>query len=147
MPRQTTSGARLVFEASSLIELERRKLLRKLTSLGSRVVIPIRVARDINNPNVPKSSPLRQWLQQHSSVITRFQTAAENELYMRLLVTRRKLGDGEDSAIAIAFCRALTLVVEDQAARQVAEELGMVCKSVKDVFPPAPKQARLLFVI
>lgn len=105
-----------VFDASSLINMERS---RKIGKLKGQVLIPEKVAIEINQPN----TPLHRFISRFHQVITQFQNN-EKEEYLSI---RSQVGidDGEAAAIAIAIKRKLPLVIEDRKGKTKAENHGI----------------------
>lgn len=122
----TSASEQYVFDASSLIELERSNNLRILDGLGSRARVPQRVAREVNK----EGTPLRRWLIRNPRNITKFAIPREGELYLKLMGSK-SIDDGEAAAIAIAANRGWTLVTDDRPAKKAAIGLGVVCLSTK----------------
>jgi len=109
---------RYVFESSSLINLERRKMVRRLPPPGRQIIVPQKVAEEVRK----KGSPLAKWLSQRRARTENF-VGNESAVYLRL---RRQtaIHDGEASAIAIASCRKYTLVI-DETNRAVLRKAGI----------------------
>lgn len=109
----------VVFDSSSLIELERMKELRILSYV--RVCVPEKVAEEVNQ----KGSDLARWINKNRNRIARM-LPAESRTYMGLMVqSDPAIDDGEAVAIAIASHRGLELVIEDGAGRKAARNLGL----------------------
>ena len=109
-----------VFNASSLINLERNKSLRVLEQLAQsrRLVIPDRVAREVNAPR----NPLESWLSRNRKTVTGL-LPEEGTLYLQYLrQTHPKIHDGEAAALAVAAHRGCTVVIDDRSALQKAAE-------------------------
>jgi predicted nucleic acid-binding protein len=114
-----------VFDASSLIQLERRKLLKILTELGDRVEIPERVKREVNTAR----SDLEGWLRKNPGRVARFLTV-EHSLYYQFIIQRDpSIGDGEAAAMATALNRGHVLVIDDATPRSKAQSHGVTCLS------------------
>jgi predicted nucleic acid-binding protein len=115
------------FDASSLIELERRPGGRGLKDMpgypGSWLVIPSRVAKQINNRRAPKETS--DWLARGK--VADFVSDHEAREFMRIRVQERLLEDPDIQGIVIAYHRGCTYVVDDGRARTVAESLGVRC--------------------
>ncbi|MCJ7619885.1 MAG: hypothetical protein MUP64_06680 [Anaerolineae bacterium] len=84
MPNATDIEATVmyVFNASSLINLERARSLRVLDKLAQnqRLVIPDRVAREVNAPR----KPLENWLRRNRRSVTDL-LPQESSLYLQYL--------------------------------------------------------------
>jgi predicted nucleic acid-binding protein len=122
MPNATDIEATVmyVFNASSLINLERAGSLRVLDKLAQnqRLVIPDRVAREVNAPR----KPLENWLRRNRRSVTDL-LPQESSLYLQYLrQTHPKIHDGEAAALAVAAHRGCTVVVDDRSALQKAAE-------------------------
>lgn len=115
-----------VFDASSLINIERKRKLGKLRKSKGAVLIPEKVAREVNVPN----SPLHRFINRYPQVITSFQPN-EEEAYLRI---RSQLGidDGEAAAIAVALKRKLPLVIDDIKGKTKSENHGIRTLSWQD---------------
>ena len=114
------AGEVYVFNASSLINLERHRSLRVLEELAQnrRLVIPDRVAREVNAPR----NPLENWLRRNRKTVTGL-LPEEGTLYLQYLrQTHPKIHDGEAAALAVAAHRGCTVVVDDRSALQKAAE-------------------------
>jgi len=108
-----------VFDACSLINIERNKKMTWLRKRKGEVLIPDKVAFEVNQPN----SPLHRFISRYPGIVTQFQNNEEEE-YLRI---RRQAGIhvGEAAAIAIALKRNLPLVTDDKRGKAKAEELGI----------------------
>ena|SRR3972149_6706596 len=108
-----------VFDASSLINIERNKKIGHLRSRKGAILIPEKVAAEVNTPR----SPLHRFISKYPHVVTPFQNNEEDE-YLR---TRSQVGidDGEAAAIAIASKRNLPLVIDDKKGKAKAENHGI----------------------
>jgi len=104
-----------VFDASSLINIERNKKIGRLRRRKGAVLIPEKVALEVDMPN----SPLHRFISKYPDVVTPFQNSEEEE-YLR---TRSQVGidDGEAAAIAVALKRKLPLVIDDRKGKTKAE--------------------------
>jgi predicted nucleic acid-binding protein len=114
------SNVTYVFNASSLINLERTKSLRVLEQLAQnrRLVIPERVAREVNAPR----KPLENWLRRNRKSVTGL-LPQESTLYLKYLRQRHPMiHDGEAAALAVAAHRGCTLVIDDRSALNKATE-------------------------
>jgi predicted nucleic acid-binding protein len=129
----------LVFDAASLIGLEDRRRLKRLTQLGARVKIPLRVQREVAKPG----TALRHWLERHPNTVIHFNLPREEDMYLDLLRDHPGLGDGEAQAIAIAYVRGWTLVTEDKLPTRIATDLEIPVINVDKLFPPPASQPPL----
>jgi hypothetical protein len=120
------------FDASSLIEIERRSGGRGLRDMpdypGSWLVIPSRVAKQVNSRGAPKET--REWLA--IGRVADFISGQEAREFMRIRVQERLLEDPDVQGIVIAFHRGCTYVVNDGRARTVAEALGVRCINARN---------------
>jgi len=100
-----------IFDASSLINIERRGQMRHLRARHSEVIVPEKVAEEVKVPG----SPLYTFLKRYPGIITGFTSQEEN----RYLEIRGQQGihDGEASAITLALSRQLPLVIDESAKR------------------------------
>jgi len=108
-----------VFDASSLINIERNRKIGKLRRAKGAVLIPEKVAKEVNMPN----SPLHRFINRYPQVVTPFQ-ANEEEVYLKV---RSQIGidDGEAAAIAVALKRSLPLVIDDMKGKNKSENHGI----------------------
>lgn len=106
---------RYVFDASSLINIERNRKMTQLRRRRGEILIPEKVASEVNIPN----SPLHGFISRYPQVITSFQNSEEEE-YLRVR-SQAGIHDGEAAAIAIASKRNLTLVIDDNKGKTKAE--------------------------
>lgn len=104
-----------LFDSSSLINIERNKKMTILRKRRGEVLIPEKVAAEVNQPN----TPLHRFISKFYQVVTQFQNNEEGE-YLRV---RSQVGidDGEAAAIAIAIKRRLSLVIDDKKGKEKAE--------------------------
>lgn len=116
----------LVFDASSLINIERNRKITLIRKLKEQILIPEKVAQEVNLPN----SPLHRFILRYPDVVTPFQHNEEEE-YLRI---RSQVGidDGEAAAIAIALTRDLPLVIDDKKGRAKAGGHGIKTASWED---------------
>jgi len=130
MAQQRTNESPYVFDASSLINLERQNKLWHLSQHGDLVVIHPRIAKEVTrNPR----SGLAEWIAKHPSSITYTFLPQENELYFRLRQQKiPKIHDPEAIAIAIAWYRKGILVCDDNPARQKASHQGVTCLTANE---------------
>jgi predicted nucleic acid-binding protein len=110
-----------VFDASSLIEIERKRFMSQLRRRHSEVVVPQKVADEVGG----KGTPLGRFIRSYPDVVTRFQ-ASEGYEFLRI---RSQVGihDGEAAAIAVALSRDFPLVIEDKRGRTRATSHGVTC--------------------
>jgi len=103
-----------LFDSSSLINIERHKKMTILRRRRGEVLIPEKVAVEVNQPN----TPLHRFISKFHQVVTKFQNNEEEE-YLRV---RSQVGidDGEAAAIAIAIKRRLSLVIDDKKGKEKA---------------------------
>lgn len=108
-----------LFDSSSLINIERNKKMTILRKRRGEVLIPEKVAQEVNQPN----TPLHRFISKFHQVVTQFQKNEEDE-YLRV---RSQIGidDGEAAAIAMAVKRRLPLVIDDKKGREKAEHHGV----------------------
>jgi len=108
-----------VFDSSALINIERNNKITALRSRRGEILIPEKVAIEVNQPN----SPLHRFVSRYKQVITEFQNNEEE----KYLIVRSQVGidDGEAAAIAIALNRQLPLVIDDKKARTKAGSHGI----------------------
>ena len=128
MDQQGTNESPYVFDASSLINLERQNKLWHLSEHGDLVVIHQRIAKEVTrNPR----SDLAVWISRHPDKITRTFLPQESELYIRLRQQKTpKIHDPDAIAIAIAWYRKGILVCDDNPALQKANHYGVVYLTV-----------------
>lgn len=108
-----------VFDSSSLINIERGKKMTILRRRKDEVLIPEKVAAEVNQPN----TPLHRFVSNFRETITQFEKDEEEE-YLRV---RSQVGidDGEAAAIAIAIKRHLLLIIDDRKAKEKADKHGV----------------------
>lgn len=115
-----------LFDSSSLINIERNKKMTILRRRRGEVLIPEKVATEVNQPN----TPLRRFISKFHQVVARFENNEEDE-YLRV---RSQVGidDGEAAAIAMAIRRRLPLVVDDKKGKEKAKNHGIQTLSWQD---------------
>jgi predicted nucleic acid-binding protein len=115
-----------LFDSSSLINIERSKKMTVLRKRRGEVLIPEKVAAEVNQPN----TPLHRFISKFYQVVIQFQNNEEQE-YLRV---RSQIGidDGEAAAIAMAIKRQLPLVIDDKKGREKAENHGVRILSWQD---------------
>ena len=130
MEQQETKESPYVFDASSLINLERQDRLWHLSEHGGLVVIHQRIAKEVTkNPR----SGLAGWIAKHPSGITYTFLPQESELYIRLRQQKSpKIHDPEAIAIAIAWYRKGFLVCDDNSALQKANHHDVACLTANE---------------
>ena len=98
-----------VFDASSLINIERTRRMRVLRSVKGAILIPERVGREVNVPG----SALRRFILAYPDVVTPFVSVGERHEYLRFCSQLRVIHEGEASAMAIALSRKKCLVIDE----------------------------------
>lgn len=108
-----------LFDSSSLIDIERRNKMTILRRRRGEVLIPEKVAGEVEQPH----TPLDRFISKFSQVVSQFQNAEEKE-YLRI---RKQEGihDADAAAIAMAINRKLPLVIEDKKAKAKAKNHGV----------------------
>ena len=107
---------RYVFDASSLINIERNRKITQLRRRRAEVLIPEKVAEEVQQPNTPLGRFINKYYHQ---VVINFE---ENEEYEYLRIRGQKdIHDGEATVIAIAVSRRLPIVIDDVAGRNKAK--------------------------
>lgn len=117
---------RYVFDSSSLINLERSRDLKRLSTPGNSLIVPSRVAKEVSKG----TSPLATWLRKGN--VANFIVDGENQLFMKIRVQEKLLSDADIQGIVIAQQRKATYVVDEAAAKRVAETLGVRCLKTND---------------
>lgn len=115
-----------VFDACSLIYIERNNHMRNLRRRCTEVILPAKVAEEVQQPG----QPLTRFLDRYPDVVCQFTPAEEN----RYLEIRGQPGidDGEAAAITLALSRDTPLVIDDQRGRAKAENHGLRCLGWQD---------------
>lgn len=108
-----------VFDSSSLIFIERARLLGRLRKRHTEIILPEKVAEEVRQPG----SPLKNFLKRYASVVVSF-SGPEEEKYLEIRA-QPGIDDGEAAAMAIALVRRVTLVIEDKKGRQKAQNHGV----------------------
>ncbi|MFH1672557.1 MAG: DUF3368 domain-containing protein [Pseudomonadota bacterium] len=98
----------IIADTSSLIALERIKLLPILCEIYSELVVPEAVINEFGNLSLPCCS-IRK---------------VESTL-IKLLKTNLNLGKGESEVIALAHQTGLVVIIDDLKARNAAENMGL----------------------
>jgi predicted nucleic acid-binding protein len=101
-----------VFDASSLINIERSRRMRVLRSVKGAILIPERVGREVN----VLGSALRRFIRACPGVVTPFASLEEEHEYLRFC-RQRVIDEGEASAMAIALSRKKTLVIDERETK------------------------------
>lgn len=117
-----------VFDASSLINIERTGKMAYLRRRREEILIPEKIAKEVNLPQ----SPLHRFLIRYPEVVTSFQNGEDEEyLWIRSQVG---IDDGEAAAMAIALKRKFTLVIDerDTKANGKAKNHGIKTLSWKE---------------
>jgi len=109
----------LIFDASSLINIERTGNLGFIKKRKDSIIIPGGVYSEVNLPH----SPLLNFIQRNPEMIAFFEPTEEEE-YLRI---RSQIGihKGEAAAIALAVCRQLPLAIDDKNGKLKAESHGV----------------------
>ena len=116
-----------IFDASSLINLERQNKLWHLSEHGDLVVIHHRTAKEV----AKSRTDLAEWISKHPDRITYTFLTEEGKLYIRLRQQKiPKVQDPDAIAIAIAWYRKGILVCDDTAALQKANHYSVTCLTV-----------------
>jgi hypothetical protein len=129
-----------VFDASSLIELERRPNGRGLRDMpdypGKWLVIPSKVAKQVDSQGAPAET--KNWIANGKPAT--FTGSDEARMFMRIRVQERLLEDADIQGIVIAYHRKGTYVVEEGRAKTLAKSLAIRCISgttfLSEVQPP-----------
>lgn len=120
-----------VFDASSLIELERRRNGKGLKDMPDRpgrwLVVPLKVARQMNSKGAPIET--RAWLASGQAAV--FTCDDERRQFMKIRVQEKLLEDADIQGVVIAYHRKCTYVVDEGKARMVAKTLGVRCISAR----------------
>jgi len=105
-----------VIDSSSLINIERNVGITVLERRKGAILLPEQVANEVAfDPKVPKTDPVRKFVESNPQVVTRFQDNEEEE-YLRI-VSQPGIGPGESSAMAIALKRKLPLIIDEKETR------------------------------
>ena len=122
-----------VLETSAAINLERANRLHRLPPPGYEIIVPFAVAREMNpeNPGTPAST--KNWL---SKGRIAHSTPKEESLY-RELILNPAVDDGEAQAMAVAYYRDATLVIDEKKTGEVwriARSYGIPCITSEDLW-------------
>ena len=123
-PKTINSG--YVVDTSAIINLERSNQLIGFELPGDWIIVPSAVARELNPNYHGTPEATKRWLQKGK--ISKF--TSDEELLYRKLILHPSVDDGEAQAIAMAFCRKKTLVIDEKRKGQVweiAESYGIRC--------------------
>jgi len=115
-----------VFDSSSLIDIEHSRYLRRLRPPGNFLVVPSRVAKEVNR----RGSPLATWL--NRGKVADFVVDSEGQLFLMLRRRERLLSDADIQGVVIAHHREGTYVVNEKAASRVAQSLGVECLNAEE---------------
>lgn len=121
---------RSVFDSSSLINIKNKHKMNIIRSRIRNIIIPRKVADELTCPDVSRSDPLCRFVLNYPSVIVQLQGNEEVE-YLRVR-SQTGIHNGEAAAITIAMNRNLPLVVDDQKAKEKAENHGVNVLSSED---------------
>lgn len=120
-----------VFDASSLINIERNKKMKELRERKGSILIPEKIAFEVAfNSKIPSTAPLKKFVPDHPELVAKF-TQDEEDEYLQLR-SETGIDDGEAAAIAVAYKRKLPLVIEDEMGKTKAQSLGIPTKSWKE---------------
>ena len=111
-----------VFDASSLIKIERENRMDDLRRRHADVLIPEKVAEEVSR--IP-GKPLRRFVRGYPQVVSKFEPDEAIE-YLKIL-RQQGMDEGESAAIAIAAHRHLPVVIEEKRGRAKAAEYGVGC--------------------
>jgi len=129
--KPATESPCYVFDASSLIELEGpdgKGLKHMLDRPGKWLVVPSKVAREVNSKSAPANTT--NWLR--SGKLSKFNVDSEGTLFMKIRTQETLLSDADIQGIVIAYHRKGTYVVEEAKARTIAKNLGIRCLKAKE---------------
>jgi len=115
-----------VFDASSLLSIEKAKRMPALRARRDEVVFPEKVAAEVGG----RESPLRRFIKKHPGAVVTL-TAQEEETFLELL-REPDIDEGEAAAIAVAVRRGYPLIIDDGRARKRAVRLGVKCLGWRD---------------
>lgn len=102
-----------VMDACSLINIQRNKGIKMLADRRGAILISEKVAYEVaEHPKIPKTDPLRQFVERNRQIVTPFQDN-EEEQYL-LIMQQPGIDEGEASVIAIASKRRLPLVIDER---------------------------------
>lgn len=119
----------LVFDSSSLINIERRRQVKRLRKRRKELVLPEKVADEVKQ----KRGPLKTLLDSYPSLVALL-TQQEEDRYLQIRV-QQGIDDGEAAAIALALSRRLPLVVDDKKGRSKAQNHDVECLSSDEFLP------------
>jgi predicted nucleic acid-binding protein len=101
-----------VFDTSALINIKRNRKMKFLQKRKGGILIPEKVAEEINHPMVHIDDPLRKFISKYPEVVTSFENNEEDG-YLRIR-SQPGIHDGEASAMAIALKRNHPLVIDEK---------------------------------
>jgi predicted nucleic acid-binding protein len=102
-----------VMDACSLINIQHNKGIKTLADRRGAILISEKVAYEVaEHPKIPKTDPLRQFVERNHQIVTPFQDN-EEEQYL-LIMQQPGIDEGEASVIAIASKRCLPLVIDER---------------------------------
>jgi predicted nucleic acid-binding protein len=110
-----------IFDSSTLIDVERRRLVRYLRKRHNEIVLPKKVSEEVGQPR----SPLKNFLDSYPQVVISF-TSDEEDRYLEVR-GQPGIHDGEAAAITLALSRNLPLVIGDKKGRSKAENHNIRC--------------------
>jgi predicted nucleic acid-binding protein len=116
-----------VLDSSSLINIERNRKISHLRNRKGAIIIPEKVAVEVNMPN----SPLHRLISRYPFIVHPFQNYEEEEEYLKIR-GQSGIDDGEAAAIALASKRNLPLVIDDKMGKMKAENHGIETLSWQD---------------
>lgn len=104
-----------VFDMSALVNIKINRKMRILRRRKDSVIIPEKVAEEINYPGIPTTEPLRRFISRYPQIIIPLRVDEQHE-YLRF---RRQPGiyKGEASAMAIALKRNLPLIIDERETK------------------------------
>ncbi|HEX7344400.1 MAG TPA: hypothetical protein VF398_09050 [bacterium] len=91
---------KILFDSSALINIEGTKKMTKIRNNRNRILIPRKVATEIDLPN----TALSRFIERFPNVITEFAGGDEEEEYLRIR-SQPGIHDAEAAAIAMAVFR------------------------------------------
>ena len=124
-----------VLDASAFIEIRRSRQLRDLARSVRRgqVFVPVYVLKKLE-----KARSCRDWVSHNGSRVRTNLVGQEHDVYANLIVqhgswsSNPRLENDDIMAIAMAYSRALPLVMRDKSAERVARALGVRVLSVRE---------------
>lgn len=120
MARSSKPTPKYVFDASSLICIEKNDLWDSIKSSKDQIVISNIVAKEVSEG--PEGKRFRSFLEKHPEVVTSF-TEEEGIKYLEILAQSGRIHEGEASTVTLAMMRSeLMLVCNDTAGRKKAKK-------------------------